>query len=255
MLTSLSRLFGREVTHGTGLVFASLAGDERLAGAVPGQVIRNDGSGPPWIVVDHSIDSVVAARWPGKLWEVEVLEAAPEQPREGAGYTRAVAVRVLRELPVSVLFGDHGEEVLRVITKAASIDAGEVEALAARSGEAARKAYSHAWNAWLEKVEPGSYHRGADHSDTLAVHAAGTRSPIGAGFLVLCAVFGDRARDVGGERAFTTDAEGETCITGPWGSARDALLDAAMALGAPELTSGADRRILLEAWEGCFGRG
>ncbi|HEU4451506.1 MAG TPA: hypothetical protein VFR81_00560 [Longimicrobium sp.] len=236
------------------LVFASLARDERLAGAVPGQVVRNESSGPPWIVVDHSVESVVAAGWPGKLWEVELLEAAPEQPREGAGYTRAVAVRVRRELPVSVLFGAHGEDVVRVIAKAASIEDEEVRELASRSGQAARDAYSRAWNAWLAKVEPASFHRGADHLDTLAISAGGTRSPIGAGFLVLSGVFTTRARAVAGESAFETDEEGESCLAGPWGSAMDGLLGAAMALGAPELVAGPDRRILLDAWEHSFGR-
>lgn len=252
MSTSPARWFGRSADASVGLVFASLARDERLAGAVPGQVVRNESSGPPWIVVDHSVESVVAAGWPGKLWEVEVLEAAPEQPREGAGYTRAVAVRVRRELPVSVLFGAHGEDVVRVIAKAASVEEDEARKLASRSGEAAREAYSRAWNAWLAKVAPASYHRGAEHPDTLAVSAGGTRSPIGAGFLVLSAVF--TARAVAGDAAFETGEEGESCLTDPWGSAMDGLLGAAMALGAPELVGGPDRRVLLDAWEHSFGR-
>lgn len=252
----LSRFLGTAEDAGArGFVFASLARDERIARAAPGEVVRNETSGPPWIVVDHAIQSVIAAGWPGKLWEVEILEAASDQPRGDAGYARAVAVRVVRELPGAILFGEHGGDVLRVIDRAASIDAAEATALGGRSTALAREAYSRAWNAWLAKVEPGSVHRGGDHSDTLAVFAGGKRSPIGVGFTVLRDVLTRRAREVAGDAAFTTGEDGEVCLTGPWASASEALLHAAMAFGAPELIPDADRRALLEAWEHCFGRG
>lgn len=237
-----------------GFVFAaSFARDGEVASASPGQEIRNETAGPPWIVVAHALASVLGAGWPGRLWEVEVLEAAADQPREGAGYTRAVAVKVLREVPVSVLFGERGEDVLRVIDRAASVTADEATALAARTTEAAGGAYSRAWNAWLARVEPASVHRGGDHADTLAVFAGGLRSPIGIGPTVLHDVLARRARDVAGGAAYEVDDEGEKHLTGPWAGALAALLHAAMALGAPELVSDADRRMLLDAWEHGFG--
>lgn len=238
-----------------GLVFVPLADEGAMARAAPGQIVRNPTSGPPWIVVDHAVESVVAARWPGRLWEVEIVEAAAEQPREGAGYTRAVDVRVLREIPIAILFGPRGGDVVRVIERAASIDAEAAAELGARSAPLASEAYSRAWNAWLAKVEPGSIHLGAGHADTLSVHAGGTRSPIGGAFTVLHSVLSDRARAVAGDAAFITDEDGESCLAEPWSTALAALLHAAMAFGAPELVPDADRHLLLKAWDHCFERG
>lgn len=87
-----------------------------------------------------------------------------------------------------------------------------------------------------------------------AVFAGGTRSPMHGGFLVLSAVFDERVREVAGGAAFETDEDDEPCLRVPWSSAKDALLDAAMALDAPAPATGADRRILLAAWEDCSGR-
>lgn len=252
----LSRIFGAGAKGGIrGFVFASLARDDEMVHAEPGRIVRNATAGRPWIVVARGIESVLGAGWPGRLWEVEVLEAASDQPREGAGYTRAVAVRVVRELPPSILFGEHGDDVLRVIEKAAVLEPDEAVELGARSAGAAREAYARAWEAWLAKVEPGNFHRGSDHGDTLAVFAGGTRSPIGIGLTVLHDVLTRRAREVAGEAAFTTDEEeGEMYLSSPWSEASGPLLQAAMAFGAPELVSDPDRRAMLDAWERCFGR-
>ncbi|HEX8829963.1 MAG TPA: hypothetical protein VF705_02300, partial [Longimicrobium sp.] len=203
----------------------------------------------PWIVVAHTTANVLGARWPGRLWEVDILEAAADQPREGAAYTRAVAVRIGGEVPVSVLFGPHGNDVLRVVEAASSLGTSEAMELARRWSPEAQAVYSRAWNTWLTRVEPGSTHRGADHGSTLAVFAGGTRSPIGIGFTLLYDVFWRRARELAGDEAFETDDEGEVCFTEPWGKAADVLLHAAMAVGAPELLSSEDRAALIRAWK------
>jgi hypothetical protein len=251
----LSRIFGGGAARkaaASGFSYVPLSEDGPMARAVPGAIVRTPGAGPPWIVVDHSIQSVVVARWPGRLWEAEVVETAPEQPREGAGYTRALAVRIGRELPVAMLFGPHGEDVVRVIEAAASIEVAQAAELAARSSAPAREAFSRAWRGWLAKVAPDSIHLDSDHTSTLAVHAAGTRSPIGAGFTVLDTVLMERAHTLVGDAAFIADDDGELFPAEPWDGALQALLDAAMALGAPALASDADRAILIEAWEHCF---
>lgn len=228
-----------------GFTFVSLAERGEWARAAPGQVIRNPSPAPPWIVVAQTKDKVLGVGWPGKLWEVEILEEAPEQPREGSGYTRAVAVRVHEEVPVATLF-PNGRDVLRVIDWAASLQVDDVSELAFHAGHEAAEAYSRAWNTWLANVEPGSIHRGSDHRDTLV--AGRQRSPVGVGFTVLHDVLGRRAREIAGDTAFEENEEGERCFTAPWAGASQALLCAVMALGAPELMSDADRRLLLRAW-------
>lgn len=246
----LSRLLGGNASAGlTGFSYVPLTDDGPMAQAAPGVVVRTPDAGPPWIVVDHSFESVVVARWPGRLWHVEILRAAAEQPREGAGYTRALAVRVRNELPVTKLFGPHGEDVVRVIETAASLDAGRAAEFGARSTALAREAYARAWRTWIGRMDPGSIHLYADHSDTLAVPIAGMRSPIAGGFMVLHGVVGDRARALAGDSAFIAGEDGDLYLAEPWGKAAGALLHAAMALGAPGLVPEADRAVLTEAWE------
>lgn len=245
----ISRLLDRGAAKGgtRGFTFVSLAEGGEWARAAPGQVIRNPSPAPPWIVVAHTLDEVLGAGWPGRLWEVEILEEAPEQPREGVGYTRAVAVRVRDEVPVATLF-PNGREVLRVINWAASLQAEDAWELALRASDEAAEAYSRAWNTWLVSVAPGSIHRGSDHRDTLAVFAGRRSSPVGGAFTVLHQVLSRRAREIAGDAAFEEDEDGEQWFTGPWAGALQALLCAVMALGAPELMSEADRLLLLRAW-------
>jgi hypothetical protein len=245
----ISRLLDRGAAKAgiRGFTFASLADGGEWARAASGQVIRNPSPAPPWIVVAHTLNEILGVGWPGRLWEVEILEEAPEQPLNGAQYTRAVAVRVRHEVPVATLF-PNGEDVLRVIERAASLQASDVPELAFHASDEAAEAYSRAWNAWLAKVDPGSIHHGSDHRDTLAVFAGRKSSPVGIAFTVLYEVLGRRAREIAGDAAFEEDEEGERWFTGPWADASRALLCAVMAFGAPELTTDADRRLLLRAW-------
>jgi hypothetical protein len=234
-----------------GFVFVPDAEDGPMRSAEVGATIRNVDSDPPWIVVDHAIESIIAEGWPGRLWKVSILEAAGEQPIRPARYTRAVAVRVLEELPTSILFGAHGEEVCRVIERAARVSVEDVRLLAEAARPAAREAYSQAWNRWLGEVEPDSPNRGQDHSDTLAVILVpgGARFPIGVGLTVLYSVLSDRARSLVGDVAFVVDEEGDQSFAPEWAAVSDAFLQAAMALGAPQLMSTEERELLLSAWK------
>jgi hypothetical protein len=218
-----------------------------------GSIIRNIDHGPPWIPVAHSLQSVTVARWPGKLWKVEIIEAAHEQPGPTALYTRAVAVRVLEEQPVSQLFGSHGATVCKVIEKARTLRLKDVQALGESTGSIMEDAYSRAWNAWLDHVDPNSIPHCEDHIGTLAIPRIAAWSPIGGGFCLLHSVPSDRARNLVGDSAFEIDDEGERSFTSEWRSACRALLSSAMAYGAPNLMSLADRELLLFAWIETFG--
>jgi hypothetical protein len=228
-----------------GFVFVPDVDEGAMKRAAAGATIGNPDSRPPWIVVDRSLESVVVAKWPGKLWRVEVLRRAPEQPLAGAHYTRAVSVRVIEELPVSTLFGPHGDLVCRVIEKAGALSLDDLHRLG-KADPAARQAYSRAWGRWL-----GS---GDDHADTLAVVASGTagRSPIGSGFTVLHAVFSERARKLAGQSAFVSDDEGNVSLAPVWAEAAEAFLHAAMGYGAPEILSPGDAEVLTVAMSGGF---
>lgn len=222
-----------------------------MRSARAGAIIRNADGGPPWMVVDHSIESVVVAKWPGRLWRVEVLEAAAEQPFPGSHYTRAVSVKVIGEHPVSKLFGPNGQLVCRVIEAAGALTIEDVTLLAKTGHPEARRVYSRVWSRWLGRPAAEG---DESHADALAAPGnAGGRSPIGCGFTVLHSVLTRHARTLAGDAAFVMDDEGDPVFTPLWASATDAFLHAALALGAPELITLTDREILTAAWAKRYG--
>ncbi len=245
----LSKLIAGDPARG--FVFVADGDDDPMRAARVGATIRNAHAGPPWMVVNHSIESVVVARWPGRLWKVEVLEAAAEQPQAYANYTRAVAVRVIEEVPVASLFGANGHGVCQVIERAGAVTIEDVALLAEAVHADARGAFSRVWSRWLGRPAAEG-----DYADTLAAPgSAGGESPIGAGFKVLHAVLTRRARELVGDAAFAMDDEGNPVFTPLWAGAADAFLHAAMALGAPELVSTGDREVLSAAWVRRYGQG
>ena len=57
-----------------GFVYVPLTNTGPMAHAEAGRTVRIPGRGPPWIPVDHEVSSIVVARWPGRLWAVEILD-------------------------------------------------------------------------------------------------------------------------------------------------------------------------------------
>jgi hypothetical protein len=223
-----------------------------MRSAKAGATVRNANGGPPWIVVDHSVESVIVTKWPGRLWKVEILEVAREQPNAGVNYTRAVSVRVIEERAVSELFGPHGERVWAMIERAGALTTDDLAVLGSSGHTLARAAYSRAWRKWLGCGEPESGDSSEDYADTLAV-PGGARSPIHSGFTVLHSVLAERARGLTGDAAFVVDDEGNQSFSPAWALAADVYLHAAMAFGAPELLSPADREALTRAWRTRYG--
>lgn len=216
---------------------------------------------PPYIVVDSSFRSVIVARWPGKLWYVRIVDAVTKadelanglvRPVDSAGYTRAVTVDVLDEVPSSQLFGDNGEGVCAVIARASQVKQGQVSSLREARHPDAGKAYSRAWNNWLASVGGTSAYRNEDLSGTLGIDAGGSRSPINCGFTVLHGMLRNRAQIIAPTSVFVIE-DGEEYFDPIWSSALDALLEAAMAIGAPEFSCDEDRRIMLASWDSVFG--
>ena len=220
-----------------------------FAGAARGMVVRKPDRSPPWIVVDHAIESAVIARWPGRLWRVLVFDAdGVEQASAHANYTRALAVKVVEEVPASRLFGEHGEAVVAVLSFASGLDAATAERLAELRHPEANQAYSRAFRRWLDRVGCGSVHGESDFSGTLEAGQGPSRSPLNCGLSLVYRVVWDRAEVVAGPGAFVEDDEGERALGPVWGAAASALLDAAMALGAPSVVS-EDAGVLTAAWK------
>jgi hypothetical protein len=243
-----------------GFVYAADTESGPIGEAGIGDRVRTPFPGPPWIVVDHAIETVIVARWPGRLLRVasvppadeaerDALDRAAENLRADAGYTRVLAVDVLAELPPWFLFGEHGQAVAGVLERARRLSNPDARELAAKRHPEAAGAYGRTWQRWLDRQPSGAPYHGDDHSRLLAVPVAGrAQSPVGAGFTLTWTCVADSARRCAGSAAFTVDAEGDEVLLDPWATAASALLDAAMGLGAPELAGPADAAVLTRAW-------
>ncbi|MFJ9853926.1 hypothetical protein [Streptomyces sp. NPDC101150] len=250
-----------------GFVFISDESPGCLRAATAGMRVTLPVFTPPWIVVDHALERVLVTSWPGRLFQVRVAppktdgeRAAMARAAEGltshAGFTRALAVDVLAELSPSVLFGPRGDAVLRVIEAASALDEKRARALEAAGRPAAGEEYGKAWDRWLAGQPNGAPYRNQDHAGTLSIPGAGpSGSPIGRGFSLIWKMVSAAARERGGAGSFTLDEDGDQILADPWETALGALLDAAMALGAPHLMDRDAGTVLTAAWTTVFGPG
>lgn len=260
LLTSFGRTSRVAISQapGKGLVYVSADEDSPLAEARPGAEIRNPNRHRPWIVVNHDATSVIAVKWPGKLWAVDIIDpaTAADQAEVGgppmayAGYTRAVGVLVTEELPLSMLFGPHGEAVCQVIEVARALTRDRATILSESRHPDAGRTYDRAFRAWLTDQGLPIYAWEEDFDGTLDARREGSRigSPILGGLGIVHDQVAKRAASFDGDDAFTTDDNEDSWLVRPWSGAGSALCDAALALGAPELVGPADHKILTTAW-------
>ena len=205
----------------------------------------------------------MVARWPGRLWAVEILDPITDADlgaagqvglRADAGYTRAAAVKILRAVPVATIFGAHGAKVCAVIDAAARLTHELATRLAERRHRDAGDAQTRLWRRWLarENIPQDRVH---DLDGTLAIGASKAGSPVGQALRVIHNVVGRRAEALAGPdvwRVDETDAEG-AWLCEPWSGASIALCDTALALGAPDLVDGQDYEALAAAWRDAIG--
>lgn len=232
----------------TGFVYAS--GPGLFETAQLGAVIAKDDDQPPWIVVNHKPDEVVPTLWPGKLWHVRIIDRLEPQGHIG-NYTRALAVEVMREVETSLIFGEHGDAVSRVIDAARVLDMDQAKALMSERSPLAAGLYSLGWTRWLDRVGSTEASEGDSFSGVLAVSGQRSRSPIGSGLtLINRHVFSSAHREAG-DAALRIDGE-DVWLADPWSQASNTLCEAALALGAPALFEPGDAAALLQGWNTVF---
>lgn len=254
---ALGRFMGRGAQRG--YMYVADAEADAMRDAAAGHEVRVARQGP-WLVVDHELSSVVVAKWPGRLWLVEAID--PITPAEmkalgatltsDAGYTRAAAIRVVEEANVATLFGAHGDAVVKVIAAAQALSLDTATRLSAARDAEAAKAQTRVWKRWLAKQSPPIVERGDDLDGTLSVGRM--RSPVGCGLMVVHNEVGKRAEAIAGKTAWIVEkGSDDAWLAEPWAGASNAMVDAALAFGAPELVD-EDREILSKAWRSIIGK-
>lgn len=243
-----------------GYLWASDTDFEGTAAPRAGEIVRLPDRGPPWLVVCHRPESVIASK-PGTLWLVEVVDPVSQAEQRarrselipGANYTRAVAVRVIEQLSRAILYGVHGDKIVAIIDRARKITRQEAETLARTRHSEAPSANSNAWKRWLERERLPSY-AGVNYDGTLAAGQGGAESAVGRGFMAIHNALTDRALALEGNGVLADDPddpEGAYLIE-PWVGAAAVLSDAAFAFGAPELLSEYERATLAHGWLSVF---
>jgi hypothetical protein len=217
-----------------GFVYSALEDDERFRNAKVGDLIINKDKNPPWIVVDHTLGRTIVTKWPGKLFEVEILNPSREKSInkglvKDVWYTRTFGVKIIRELTVDNLFGQNGKEICWLIDLTRNIDEQQVTLLAGTSNENNRDLYSKAWEKWIALTDKGSLSLDDNHYDILKVFPRNQRfnSPIREGLSIISSQFRIRAREILGEKAFIIDDE-EQYLIPVWANACEKLLHAGM---------------------------
>jgi hypothetical protein len=254
-------IMGNETEPQEGYVFTPTERPGAMAEAAPGSI---PGRKPPWIVVHHTLEEIVASPWPGRLWHVQILDRETHAEMVASGWTarprrwtRAASVRILAEIPCATLFGTHGAEVCAVLDAAAHLTIEQALTLAAnydfRAAISAAARLEHAW-----RTETGNF----DY--LVPVHVPGRSlpvtykpgpTPIGSGIRVLRSTVGNRARAID-PNAWCKDPDNPevALLAEPWVTARQALEEAALAFGAPEFASVGDLSTMTAAWDHVFGR-
>ena len=148
---------------------------------------------PPWLVVDQTIATlIVSSGWPGRLWRARVTELGDMSGLvANPGYWRAAAMELLEELPLSVLFGAHGERVVALLEQIQALSRTQAECLAANLDPDAGHAYGRAWLRWSEAQGQQRSTPADDWEGTLAAPARRTNRPfipVSCWFMTSCAV-------------------------------------------------------------------
>jgi len=230
-----------------GYIYRPLDKTGSFAGGHPGQVIANPNRDPPWIVVNHTLDDVIVATWPGRLWRAEVLDALEPQEHWG-NYTRCIEIKLIEELKTEVLFGEFGACVEIVLRYASVLKFPMVRNLARFWSIEMKRIVSDGWHRWLSKTSGHDRVRVDDLSDVTAIYDGLSKSPIGEGFSLIHRCVWDSAKQEVGMSAFEEDDE-EIWLKNPWADASNVLMAAAWAFGARDLFDHVEIEILLEGWK------
>ncbi|AZS51723.1 hypothetical protein DM558_13520 [Entomomonas moraniae] len=194
----------------------------------------------PWRVYED-VANIIVNHWPGNLWFVQVIQAFSIS---NEGYLPAIAIKPIKQLPCSLLFGLQGEGICQLLDKIKRLTLLKVEELARFANPISDRAYANAWNCWLKKATKLTMHHDADHSSTLAIGFAEESSPIYSGFLAVDYLLRQRACELVGKDGSKHDMD-SIYQAATWRKACNALLYIAMGVGAEQYVVAKDLPLLL----------
>ena len=251
----LSKLFGKKEQGIIGYIYVADSDEGILKNARGGQTIKNKKKGPPWMVVDHGFENMTIAKWPGSLWRAEVIDKAKNTGlSEYAKYTRANGVKIIERLPLSVLFGGFGAEVLKIIESTSGINLDLANKLASAFPDEALELYSKGWNIFggTKSDQPPFY--GRNHQNTIAMLGDEGCSPINNAFTIIYSQVFDQANEITGGQAILSDDEDNLSLDGEWSKTCNSYLCVAMAIAYQEKYSSDEIALLSKAWETVYGK-
>lgn len=235
-------------TSGQGLVYESSEDiPARLDAATIGHIITQEDV-PPYIVVNHRMDSILVTRWPGRLRRVRILATAQDQPASSASYTRATSIEVCEELSPALLFGTHGNAVSAVQDIIPRLSIAQIEHLARHATPEVAASYDAAWESWLTQTDPASTQADMQDAGILLMETGAMHSPVGCAFTLAHTQYCNRIKTLVGSDAFGIDEDGDEYLRAPWSEALTALLAIIMALGAPHLSSEHSKASMAMVW-------
>jgi len=236
----------------------------KASGLKAGQRIKNANAGPPYMVVCEQIKSVIVTgeSWPGSLWRARVVILGDmSNTIPNVWYRRASEIELIEELPVGMLFGAHGGEIVPLLNQIMVLSSPDVDALHANSAEkpAAEAAYARAWRCWNESLK---FPRQHTYDNALVVGSPSMhdreKSPTNYGFSLISGLVRKRARELDGDEAFVEvedvyeEDEVEIVLNPRWNAACCAFMYKAMALSMSQYISPADFAVLTQAWSSVF---
>ncbi len=230
----------------TGYVYESEDKPGPFETAHIGEIVANPTPEPPWLVVSHTLQDVTVARWPGRLWLAQVIERLEPQNHRGH-YTRSIAVKLLKEMKTAHLFGLHGKDIEEILRYAKNLTPDDAEHLSTYSSEQARQLQEKGWNSWMHQTQGAEPSQNGHMIGVVAAGNGRSRSPIGHGLSLIHTCVWEAAKSSVGDVAFEEDEE-ECWLISPWSEAVGELMNAAWALGAPDLFTPEERERLLHAW-------
>lgn len=234
-----------------GYLFVPEAAEGVLRKASKGAVLKFRNELPSWVTIWREIKDVHIEKWPGVLWKVQALDEETAVVAEMG--IRTQKIRILEKVPLSHLFGDYGEGVVKVVNAAFSLNPETVRKLSENFTQAAESLYSKGWNIFENTFKDEPLYYGYDNTGAVMLRTEQGVSPIHHGFDIIYRSVFRRAEELTEGQAVGVNENLDPYLKEEWGRAAFALMHAAMALAYQDKFTKEEIKVLSQAWEATYG--